>query len=88
MSDKKEKSNDLKSKSKEELKKLSKTTKFDKYSDVAKKYMKGQDKRILASKKDEKTEAKFENFLESFKGKGQDNLIESVKEGFKVCFKD
>ena len=28
---------------------------------------------------------KFENFLESLKGKGQDTLIESVKKGFKVC---
>jgi len=29
---------------------------------------------------------KFENFLESLKGNGQDNLIESVKTGFRVCF--
>jgi len=29
---------------------------------------------------------KFETFLESLKGKGQDNLIESVKQGFKTCF--
>ena len=28
---------------------------------------------------------KFENFLESLKGKGQDTLIESIKSGFKVC---
>ena len=30
--------------------------------------------------------AKFETFLESLKGNGQDSLIESVKQGFKVCF--
>ena len=29
---------------------------------------------------------KFENFLESLKGKDQDNLIESVKEGFNIIF--
>jgi len=29
---------------------------------------------------------KFENFLESLKGKNQDALIESVKKGFRVCF--
>ena len=29
---------------------------------------------------------KFENFLESLKGNGQDELIESVKQGFQVCF--
>jgi len=29
---------------------------------------------------------KFENFLESLKGNGQDTLIESVKQGFNVCF--
>jgi len=29
---------------------------------------------------------KFETFLESFKGKGQDTLIENVKKGFKACF--
>jgi len=29
---------------------------------------------------------KFENFLESLKGNGQDKLIESVKQGFRVCF--
>jgi len=29
---------------------------------------------------------KFQNFLESLKGKEQDNLIESVKKGFQVCF--
>jgi len=29
---------------------------------------------------------KFENFLESLKGNGQDVLIESVKQGFEVCF--
>lgn len=29
---------------------------------------------------------KFENFLESLKGTGQDTLIESVKQGFQVCF--
>jgi len=28
---------------------------------------------------------KFENFLESLKGNGQDILIESVKKGFQVC---
>jgi len=28
---------------------------------------------------------KFENFLESLKGNGQDNLIESLKKGFQVC---
>ena len=28
---------------------------------------------------------KFEKFLESLKGNGQDTLIESVKKGFKVC---
>ena len=28
---------------------------------------------------------KFENFLESLKGKDQDTLIESVKKGFQVC---
>lgn len=28
---------------------------------------------------------KFENFLESLKGKGQDALIESVKTGFRAC---
>jgi len=30
--------------------------------------------------------AKFENFLESLKGNGQDTLVESVKQGFQVCF--
>jgi len=29
---------------------------------------------------------KFETFLESLKGQGQDSLIESVKKGFKACF--
>ena len=29
---------------------------------------------------------KFEAFLESLKGNGQDQLIESVKQGFQVCF--
>ena len=29
---------------------------------------------------------KFLNFLESFKGKGQDTLIESIKKGFQTCF--
>jgi len=29
---------------------------------------------------------KFENFLESLKGNGQDTLIESVKQGFQVCY--
>lgn len=28
---------------------------------------------------------KFENFLESLKGHGNDSLIESVKSGFKTC---
>jgi len=32
--------------------------------------------------------AKFENFLDSLKGSGQDNLIESVKKGFNVCFEN
>jgi len=31
---------------------------------------------------------KFEGFLESLKGNGQDALIESVKQGFQVCFED
>ena len=31
---------------------------------------------------------KFENFLESLKGEGQDTLIESVKEGFQACYED
>jgi len=31
---------------------------------------------------------KFENFLESLKGKGQDTLIESVKIGFQACFEN
>jgi len=31
---------------------------------------------------------KFENFLESLKGKDQDTLIESVKQGFRVCFEE
>ena len=31
---------------------------------------------------------KFENFLESLKGNGQDTLIESVKKGFQVCFEN
>ena len=31
---------------------------------------------------------KFENFLESLKGNGQDKLIESVKKGFQVCFEN
>jgi len=31
---------------------------------------------------------KFETFLESLKGQGQDSLIESVKKGFKVCFEN
>ena len=30
--------------------------------------------------------AKFENFLESLKGYDQNELIESVKKGFQVCF--
>ena len=29
---------------------------------------------------------KFENFLESLKGNGQDSLIESVKSGFQACY--
>lgn len=29
---------------------------------------------------------KFNKFLESLKGKGQDTLIESVKQGFQACF--
>ena len=29
---------------------------------------------------------KFENFLESLKGNGQDKLVESVKQGFQTCF--
>ena len=29
---------------------------------------------------------KFENFLESLKGKDQDALIESVKSGFQACY--
>jgi len=29
---------------------------------------------------------KFENFLESLKGKGQDTLIENVRQGFQACF--
>jgi hypothetical protein len=29
---------------------------------------------------------KFETFLESLKGKEQDNLIETVKKGFQSCF--
>ena len=33
-----------------------------------------------------KTVAKFEKFLESLKDGKQDNLIESVKQGFKACF--
>jgi len=31
---------------------------------------------------------KFENFLESLKGNGDDSLIESVKQGFQACFED
>jgi len=31
---------------------------------------------------------KFEGFLESLKGNGQDVLIESVKKGFRVCFEE
>jgi len=31
---------------------------------------------------------KFENFLESLKGKGHDTLIESVKAGFIACFEN
>jgi len=31
---------------------------------------------------------KFEKFLESLKGKGQDTLIESVKQGFQACFEN
>ena len=29
---------------------------------------------------------KFENFLESLKGNGQDGLVESIKSGFQTCF--
>ena len=29
--------------------------------------------------------AKFENFLGSLKGRGQDNLIENIKMGFEIC---
>jgi len=31
---------------------------------------------------------KFEKFLESFKGKGQDTLIESMRKGFRACFEN
>jgi len=31
---------------------------------------------------------KFENFLESLKGKGQDELIETVKQGFQTCYEN
>ena len=31
---------------------------------------------------------KFENFLESLKGKGQDQLIESIKSGFQACYEN
>jgi len=31
---------------------------------------------------------KFESFLESLKGTGQDTLIENVKKGFQVCFEN
>jgi len=31
---------------------------------------------------------KFNSFLESLKGKGQDKLIESIKHGFHVCFEN
>jgi len=31
---------------------------------------------------------KFEKFLESLKGNGQDVLIESLKQGFQVCFEN
>jgi len=33
-----------------------------------------------------KNKQKFINFLESLKNNGQDALVESVKQGFKVCF--
>ena len=31
---------------------------------------------------------KFENFLESLKGNGQDTLIENVKKGFQACYEN
>jgi len=31
---------------------------------------------------------KFESFLESLKGNGEDKLIESVKKGFQVCYEN
>ena len=33
-----------------------------------------------------KNKTKFETFLESLKGKGDDALIESIKAGFQACF--
>ena len=32
--------------------------------------------------------ARFERFLDSFEGYGQDSLIESIKEGFHACFEN